>query len=165
MKECGRCKRALPFDAFGKNASRLDGLTNYCSECKREYERNMPVRPTRPRGKDYARKYRYGISQEQYEAMLVSQNNACAVCKEEFGGKVRPNVDHDHNCCPGMKTCGKCVRGILCHGCNAFAGLIETRLAHHDTMFTYLHLHLKARESRMGWTEQYRLNVENTMEV
>lgn len=27
-------------------------------------------------------------------------------------------VDHDHKCCSGDKSCGKCVRGILCPGCN-----------------------------------------------
>jgi hypothetical protein len=27
-------------------------------------------------------------------------------------------VDHDHTCCPGEYTCGKCVRGLLCDDCN-----------------------------------------------
>jgi len=36
-------------------------------------------------------------------------------------------VDHDHNCCPGQHSCGKCVRGLICGNCNTALGL-----AHND---------------------------------
>ena len=32
-------------------------------------------------------------------------------------------VDHDHGCCPGERSCGKCVRGLVCRDCNAMLGL------------------------------------------
>lgn len=31
-------------------------------------------------------------------------------------------VDHDHTCCPGSVSCGRCVRGFLCGHCNRAAG-------------------------------------------
>jgi len=32
-------------------------------------------------------------------------------------------VDHDHECCPDEKSCGKCVRGLLCNWCNRMIGM------------------------------------------
>ena len=58
--------------------------------------------------------YKYKLTVEQYDAMLANQGGACAICLED-----RPlNVDHDHSCCPGERSCGKCVRGLLCRRCN-----------------------------------------------
>lgn len=43
---------------------------------------------------------------------------ACMIC-----GRGRPLViDHDHGCCPGNLSCGRCVRGMLCMHCNIGIG-------------------------------------------
>jgi hypothetical protein len=34
-------------------------------------------------------------------------------------------VDHDHSCCQGRRSCGKCVRGALCNRHNLYLGFIE----------------------------------------
>jgi hypothetical protein len=68
---------------------------------------------------------KYGLTPEQYEAILESQGNACAICLEPFWDRKNTHVDHDHSCCPGSFTCGKCVRKILCSKCNTALGLFN----------------------------------------
>lgn len=71
-------------------------------------------------------KYKYGITYEDYERMLAEQGGCCAICgSPDSGGRGRFHIDHDHSCCPTQKTCGKCVRGLLCHLCNTRLHLIE----------------------------------------
>lgn len=90
------------------------------------------------------RKYRYGITDEDYQQLLVEQHNRCAVCKVDFGtGAAKINIDHDHNCCSGAKSCGKCLRGLLCSNCVTIAGMVETRFKYMEDMFVYLTHYLK----------------------
>lgn len=60
-------------------------------------------------------KKRYGISKDDYAALLVRQHNKCAICHTpETSLKRRLGVDHCH------KT-GK-IRGLLCDKCNSMLG-------------------------------------------
>lgn len=69
-------------------------------------------------------RYRYNISGADYERLLSSQGGTCAICGIKPGSR-RLAVDHDHACCPGRRSCGRCVRGLLCKRCNFYLlGLI-----------------------------------------
>lgn len=57
----------------------------------------------------------YGLSAVQYIQLIVA---GCAIC----GSGSRICVDHDHSCCPGKGSCGKCIRGALCFNCNVGLG-------------------------------------------
>lgn len=61
---------------------------------------------------------RYHLSNEQYQAMLTAQNNACACCHDEF--TKTPHVDHDHETDE--------VRGLLCSDCNHGIGFLGDTL-------------------------------------
>jgi hypothetical protein len=67
-------------------------------------------------------KRQFGITEEQFDAMLKEQNGCCAICglePSEASGhrnKHRLHVDHDH-------VTGK-VRGLLCNNCNAGIGYL-----------------------------------------
>lgn len=66
---------------------------------------------------------RYGISVEEAASRLADQDGRCAICGVEAASIDRAfAVDHDHSCCSGPKSCGKCLRGILCHSCNLALG-------------------------------------------
>lgn len=57
---------------------------------------------------------RYGLTIEQFEAMLVEQQGCCLICTEEMDP---PAVDHNH-------STGE-VRGLLCRPCNSALGLLR----------------------------------------
>jgi hypothetical protein len=72
--------------------------------------------------KAYSLKYRYGLTLEDWRAMFDAQDGACAVCGAI---EVILHVDHDHACCDGRKTCGECVRALVCWPCNLILGLAD----------------------------------------
>lgn len=69
----------------------------------------------------------YSLSLSDYDALFNKQNGLCAICRLPSSKKLC--VDHDHGCCSGRKkSCGKCIRGLVCHGCNSRLGQIESPL-------------------------------------
>ena len=71
---------------------------------------------------------RYGLTQENFDRLLEEQDHACAMCHTAFDDGQPMFIDHDHACCPDEKrSCGKCVRGLLCLSCNTALGHIERK--------------------------------------
>lgn len=83
---------------------------------------------------DRARQVRkYGISSEDYEAIVYAQNGRCAICGEipESGkGKRGLHIDHDH------KT-GR-FRALLCANCNQALGKVKENIDILWRMIIYL---------------------------
>lgn len=82
---------------------------------------------------------RYKMTREQLSGMRESQGNRCAICREDR----KLVIDHDHACCPSAqgrsRSCGGCVRGLLCHRCNVGLAYIEG--TYFDKAVTYLNLY------------------------
>lgn len=86
-------------------------------------------RQTHPDRRKSARLWQgYKITLLEYYALLDSQGGACAICKGNPGKRTWFTVDHDHRCCPGKKSCGKCIRALLCSRCNGGLGLFLDNL-------------------------------------
>ena len=89
---------------------------------KQRYRDAHPRTPEQNRV--YRLKHYFGLSPEKWDEMLAAQKGACYLCDEpldlERQGKV--HVDHDHACCRGDKTCGRCIRGLACDLCNRGIG-------------------------------------------
>jgi hypothetical protein len=100
--------------------------TWYCRICHKQTCARYRVN-NKMKIKSIAIAYCYGLSSSKYKAMLLKQEYSCAICSVKFTGKIKPYVDHDHACCNGQKTCGQCVRALLCNSCNTLIGKMERR--------------------------------------
>jgi hypothetical protein len=70
---------------------------------------------------------KYVITLEEYTERTA---DGCELCGEK--SEKAYHVDHDHKCCAGQTTCGKCVRGIICHKCNVAVDKMENGLMRED---------------------------------
>lgn len=114
MKQCYVCKQNKPKTEFGSHAARQDGLQTYCKACSKGEQTKWY----------YKRKY--GITLEERDALLASQDHKCAICKDTikfFDGyraaRTGESAVIDH--CHGS---GK-VRGVLCGHCNTGIGALK----------------------------------------
>lgn len=58
----------------------------------------------------------FSIDEDQLLEMF--KDGRCELC----GSTYKLSIDHDHKCCPGNYSCGKCIRGVLCGNCNMGIG-------------------------------------------
>jgi len=73
---------------------------------------------------------KYGITAEQYNALVEKQHGACAICSLPCSSGRRLSVDHDHRS-------GK-IRGLLCVNCNQSIGKFKDNPALLDRAAAYL---------------------------
>lgn len=102
MKDCTVCKKtkSIEKDFYDKRYS-------WCKDCTLKY------RDGKSRNKQLLK--RYGITIMEYDKLLISQNNSCAICKTHVSElSKRLAVDHCHTT--------KKVRGLLCYNCNTGLG-------------------------------------------
>lgn len=66
------------------------------------------------------RSRKYGLSTERIAEMLSA---GCEFPSDDHSGLL--HIDHDHACCPGVRACGKCVRGVMCAAHNTLVGQFE----------------------------------------
>jgi Recombination endonuclease VII len=79
---------------------------------------------------------RFGITPEDYARMFDEQGGVCAICHRESDGSL--SIDHDHRCCQPGRSCGKCVRGLLCLACNLVLGYVRDNPALLASAIEYL---------------------------
>lgn len=81
----------------------------------------------------------YKLTPELYWKIYELQGGSCYICRRARGtGRKKLSVDHDHACCDGPTSCGKCVRGLLCTTDNRWLGHIRDELAAAERVVEYL---------------------------
>jgi Recombination endonuclease VII len=140
-KQCLGCEAWLDVEANFKRMDRPNrpGEAYYfprCHPCLKKYHREY-YQGRKAEDPNYARAVsrrstlrKYGLTPEQYDAMVTEQDGKCAVCGKEPGiteGVDRFNlvVDHDHDCCGEGKACDNCRRSLLCDFCNRGLGIFR----------------------------------------
>jgi hypothetical protein len=81
------------------------------------------LKDNRAKTAGYERKYKYGLSNKEYQLLLDLQQGRCAICRKtpEEVNERSLSVDHNH-------TTSK-VRGLLCRRCNLAVAYAEYEYA------------------------------------
>lgn len=128
MKKCTGCGDEHPLEYFSKKGS---GRATRCKKCVAAYYRNyyhgseerkayVKAATSANRKKNHLRNRakRHGLSESELKSMISQTNGLCWACHD----REWDHIDHDHRCCSGNASCGKCVRGLLCARCNQTMG-------------------------------------------
>ena len=139
-----------------RTRSRREGTCSLCQSSYGWYESSLEA-TVRPELRDLYRqvcggcRHRYigAIKHHHLDtrwALRLITAERCEICDIPFPidkhGRRACIIDHDHNCCPKSASCGQCLRGILCQGCNTRLGALEN-IARTDlsSLITYLSQH------------------------
>ena len=157
--DCHVVKPVSEFHGKGKTAKGIKKYQSYCRPCankrRRVREKNDPLfndkrkkymkkandkrtpeqRKKEPSYSSYFKDIKkiYGLTKEEYQALLTLQNNSCAICQVNFtkrGTKRKPHIDHDH-------VTGR-IRGVLCGPCNMGIGQLKDSIDIIESALKYL---------------------------
>lgn len=108
-KECLTCGEWKPEPEFSRQRLVSDGLDPRCRVCVNRREVEL----------------KYAMPVGGYLALVQAQAGRCGICTKPAG--VALVVDHDHSCCPvrTRRSCGQCVRELLCAACNCAIGMLR----------------------------------------
>ena len=124
-KECGHCKKILPYDQFPIDNREMSGRYTSCKSCCSK--KNKETSNRHPNANRFKKlRERYGLSPTEYMAM----SQLCGICGRN---DVKLHVDHDHET-------GK-VRSLLCHTCNAGIGMFKENIETLELAIKYLRKH------------------------
>lgn len=129
---CTLCKvvKERNLDNFPPSKQSRSGFSSWCRDC---CNKTNKARTDKMREEDYAgwadmcrnrNLSRYKLTPEKYDGLFNEQGRACVICgttENQYGHRF--SIDHDHSCCNGAFSCGKCYRAILCKRCNSGIGL------------------------------------------
>lgn len=99
-KICSSCKLAKPESEYSGGFTTKRAWCKSCTTLKK-------------------RCAQFGVTPEQLDYFIRSQNGCCAICGKRISGKGA-HLDHDHET--------NIIRGLLCFRCNAALGLFDDNI-------------------------------------
>lgn len=119
-----------------KDKARMTQKARYHANKAKNQEKQKAYRKANGRHlAAYKRFHAYGITQPQYDAMLLSQNGTCAIGDHQFESAAVVCVDHDHFT--------GAVRGLLCSKHNTAIGMFDESIPAMAAAVKYLSDHGK----------------------
>jgi len=110
VKICTKCNKKKSLSNFFKDKRYLGGYVTWCKVCYKDYGKKW-AQKNKCRIKHYQLKHNYGITLEEYNKILKSQNHNCALCKRPRS-RFKRDFDVEHNHKTGF------IRGLTCSYCN-----------------------------------------------
>jgi hypothetical protein len=139
-KTCRDCQTLKPAADFSTCSKMRDKLHTYCRVCAgvrlRKWHHENPTKVYA-----YARKKtlkQYGLTDDSYDAMLLSQDGVCAICHQPNANGSKLAVDHCH-------VTGD-VRALLCSECSLGLGKFADSQDRLRAAAAYLKLHQPAHQ-------------------
>lgn len=161
-KICSRCQITKEISEFYSDKRASDGLSCHCKKCQNKatiesrnknrkkwdlYSKKYAFEHKKDKAEYYKKhknnyinnrlKNKFGITLNDYNQMLITQNGVCAICGkpetslDNYSYNIKAlTVDHNH------KT-GK-VRGLLCMNCNRCLGLLKDNVNTLNNAIKYL---------------------------
>lgn len=132
---CSKCREAKTEADFHKSRQHPNGIHLWCLACRRDSARKRWAADPAAASAAHIRravKHRYGITWEQYEALVLAQNGKCGICggTQLRGHGGRLCIDHDH-------ATGR-IRGLLCTSCNLAVGYLADSAERAEALAAYL---------------------------
>jgi hypothetical protein len=96
---------------YAANRERINADRRHRYATDPEYRADRIAR-SKDRGNPGWRRWKYGLSEQDFDRMVVRQHGLCLICWKKF--TRTPCVDHSH--------ATRMVRSLLCNGCNTGFG-------------------------------------------
>jgi len=132
-RTCKRCNENKTCDNFFIVKSKNKNQYRFNTPCKDCYKQKYQNEDRKKYIKFYLKKRNFGISESEYNTMLKTQNNCCAICGIDRKAITKDfAIDHCH-------STGK-IRGLLCSNCNIGIGMFNDNIDVLNKAIKYLML-------------------------
>jgi hypothetical protein len=113
----GKCKCGVDFTLDNSAETVFERKRGFCLACTKVYNQSYYLENSE-KIKSEARKYRCGVTSEEFDAAIINQNGLCMICNQPM---VRGNQGSFRACQDHCHVTGK-VRDVLCSRCNTLLG-------------------------------------------
>ena len=133
-KRCSACKGMKTLREFHRNNTKPGGYQSQCRVCVNAKQKAWYERSGKTHMRTQQLRKDFGLSADEYAALVSVQGGRCAICGDAPGG-ARPHlsVDHDH-------TTGV-IRALLCLRCNVGLGQFKEDPLRLASAIAYLRNH------------------------